>query len=1012
MADTIVRVVYQDVTYDLEIDNSVPLRLDVSAVEAGRIGSFFGVGSQTFNLPGTKANNRFFNHAYDIGNQNIPAFYNSIPGYIISDGETLVRGQFQLMEVITDEYGYVDYKCQISDDVVKFKDELASKYVKDADWSAYEHNVNSGSIIDSWNDSLFSGSIFYPLAEYGFDNPDNTTLPKFGFGPPGSTTGNYVNNPLTPIQPQMFLPAVKAKDVIDVLFDQVGYRATGSFIESEDFNKLYILPKGQDGLGIVAEPSATGTCRITKTVTQTVPFNSSNEVVTFQSVQSDPLGYYTTGDPSYYTAVDIGNYEFNSEFVLSNPCRVPFSGVTNLNVQAELMIGGVSGGVQSGTVLDSYEIDLTVSSPPFITINLGASYYSSTSTNEVWVRVTLTPNGGASATDTTIWGDGSTGIFSVTQAPVDYNNATVNMGLQFESQTRSLDIIQGLIEQFNLVLAPEYGVDNTIRVETFDQWMLQGRVVDWTQKYETAVRKGITHTVDETERELIYKHKDTADRFGKLTIENAPEDQYGTLRVLADNNISQGERTIGDYFGPMILASPFEYESYDQDNNFTYNLELSNRAVVPHLYKFENGNITSFQFTPRLGYKVDNTFAIGDGIYVGNLPQITGSYSTLANVSELPVVTGVTNDLNFNTSYGLFTAAGLNLQGGVSAYDRYWKTYIESLYWEDNRKVTLNVNFNPEEYKDIRLNDHIFIKDQQYRINKISGYNVTDDDTVKVELVRLYPAYFTPVQEPNCDFTVAGAYSSQSCNPDLTSYNVEECGTANAANFNYNGSLSAGQAINFGGTCYEVISTASFNAGYTQAYNVYTDCSTCQSTPSPSPSPVAPTPSLTDGWAFTAGTVTTAGVPFYGFHRGTLAGCPSLLGHGTGASPTTSQTALPGTDCYDTGFFLVQKGYGIDGIGSVSSLALTQFSTDSTAGTTFMAFVNTSGTGNPGNGTISGTIEGSDGSSGTWSCTYSTLSSYTDNNGSGTTVQPESGGSVTLNGLTLTNGVTYSIEVN
>jgi len=90
MASTIIRVIYEGVTYDLDIDGNIPLRLNVSALEVANVGEIFGVGSQTFTLPGNKTNNRFFNHAYDIGVNDVPGFYNSITGYIIYNGETVL----------------------------------------------------------------------------------------------------------------------------------------------------------------------------------------------------------------------------------------------------------------------------------------------------------------------------------------------------------------------------------------------------------------------------------------------------------------------------------------------------------------------------------------------------------------------------------------------------------------------------------------------------------------------------------------------------------------------------------------------------------------------------------------------------------------------------------------------------------------------------------------------------------------------------------------------------------
>ena len=108
------------------------------------------------------------------------------------------------------------------------------------------------------------------------------------------------------------------------------------------------------------------------------------------------------------------------------------------------------------------------------------------------------------------------------------------------------------------------------------------------------------------------------------------------------------------------------------------------------------------------------------------------------------------------------------------------------------------------------------------------------------------------------------------------------------------------------------------------------------------------------------------------------------------------------------------KGYGIQGIGNVSTLALAQFSLDTSAnsgaGKYSIGLINVSGVGTPGTGSLSGTITGSDGTSGTWSASYSDsgLTVYTDGNGD--IQQPESVGEITINGLTLINNVTYTIN--
>tara|TARA_R110000764_G_scaffold33923_2_gene75909 strand:- start:4171 stop:5211 length:1041 start_codon:yes stop_codon:yes gene_type:complete len=162
-------------------------------------------------------------------------------------------------------------------------------------------------------------------------------------------------------------------------------------------------------------------------------------------------------------------------------------------------------------------------------------------------------------------------------------------------------------------------------------------------------------------------------------------------------------------------------------------------------------------------------------------------------------------------------------------------------------------------------------------------------------------------------------------------------------------------------------------------------------------------------WKFKAGKSTIGGFDFIGFHQGTLFGCPTPNGNiGEGVSPTTTQIPLPGVDCYTDLLGLpTTKGYGIQGGNTANNLALTQFSTDVSTGTTSIGLINSNIIGNPGSSGINGNIIGDDGNSGIWSVNYSSIVAYTDGNGN--TQQPESGGTVNLIGLTLTENVTYTL---
>ena len=742
--DIILRVLYNGVTTDLVVDNQVPLRLDMSAVESQQLGKFFGVGSQTFNIPGGQEANIFFNHAYDIAVDDVPAMYNTIPCWVLLNGETVLTGALQLQEVITSEDGFVTYSVSVVDKTIQFEQALSSKLIRNADWSAYDHTLSFENITGSWDNNLLSGSIYYPLVDYGNQADKYETLssnPLFQLTPISGAafSGGYIGHISSPVKMHQWQPAIRLKDTLDVIFDQVGFTYTGSFTETADFNNLYILNKPNEGLGVGSGEDVLFKAQMlsNQTVDGIDSINQVNtEIISMSLEVFDDSGNY---DPlTYtYTTPELGDYVFNLSMNFTNPATELCDVTVKLNLYST--IGG-------GTVQASSSIDLTYQDDDFQTLNLTFGYGFSSGVELLAQTVLIYNGGGGSSNDMTILNT-STSFFSLTSGPVTYDGVTVDMSQQWQADTKSLDIIRGLLQQFNVVMIPDATDSSVIRIEQFDDWLRQGEIKDWTDKYNTAKRISINHTIDELSKEILLKNVDDNDRFSKLTQESLPNYQYGTLRLLADNNISQGTKKIGEFFAPVVLGGAINFDIIPGATQFdgNYPINLDTTFLIPHLYKFENSKQVAYSFKPRLGYKVQGQIPSGQSYYIesgSSQVQFTNTYHTIANVSSLPVVSGSSNDLHFNNTYSSFTNADLNLNEGVSSFENYWKTYLDSLYWEGSKKVTMDLYFEPYEYQDIKLNDRILIKNQAYRINKISGFNISERDVVTVELIKLYPKYW------------------------------------------------------------------------------------------------------------------------------------------------------------------------------------------------------------------------------------------------------------------------------
>ena len=840
ISDIILRVQYNGSTYDLNVDKQVPLRIDMSAVEVGRVGEFFGVGSQTFALAGTKENNRFFNHAYDVAQDDVPAMYNTLPCSVLLNGETMIVGSVTLLSVVAGDDGWVTYNVQVADKVIQFEEGLASKLIKDANWSGYTHTLNSGSIVDSWEDNLLGGSVYYPMVDYGRDaesSKNYSTSPIFSIDATVPTDMSasiaYSGNPA---KMRQFLPAIKVKDTLDVIFQQAGFNYTGSFTETDDFNNLYILNKPGKGLGVQLSGSSIATFSANQGNPQAISTYGSDVLVEQNLETFDPSNSYSTSTMEY-TCPTTGEYSLtgrigvnlasigNSGDKVSVEFRIKLNsggGWTTLN-ETFIILGNSSG---------TYELTL-----PYNAV-LGAGQRIA-----LFVQFTkLTSFTGS------ILLNNASSLFTATQAPATYNNATVDMALQWEPKTKSIDVLKGILEQFNLVMTPKEGDRHTIEIETFDDWMRAGEIVDWTNRYDTAKRIKVEHTVSKLQKELFLKNKDDVDRFSKITIDSDPNEQYGTLRILADNTVSQGTKKIGNYFAPVVLGGAVDYiygpDPGGQVFEGSYDINLNTEFILPHLYKFENNKQESYTTKPRIGYKVSNSLNSGNSFYIGTSAasniEVTGSYATIANVSSLPVLPGFSNDLHYNNTYSTFTNVDFNLREGKNNFENYWKDYIDSIYWEGSKKVTLDLFFEPYEYQTIRLNSRILIKGQAYRINQIKGFNVTHRDVVTVELIKLYPAYWQVENPLPCEGDVPYQF------PNLE-LRTDDCTTlgptpiiARTLEF-YNVGDYVYTIEDGSETCYRVVgtSTSAHTRTIDDGVSPLADCLTCNNLPTPTPLPTA-----------------------------------------------------------------------------------------------------------------------------------------------------------------------------
>jgi hypothetical protein len=722
--------------FDLEVIDDIALKLDISAIESQEIGELFGISSQTFTIPGTDNSNQFFNNAFDLGVTQAVAFGKTVPCQVLVDGQAIFTGKLYISEVISDDDNNIIYNCVVTNETIDFKtavDNLTLASLSGS-WNQYNHVYNWTNISQSWNNNLFTGSVFYPLVNYGSQVNDPSS-PTIGFSP--STTGPAIlagsmDNAATPLKVSQFKPAIQVKTILDGIFSSIGYKYTSSFVNTDYFKSIYYLdtPNEKEGASFVNQTQQLVTA--TPTISQSIVASGFLfGQINYGTEVTDTGGNYTPAS-STYTANASGSYSFSSNLTFTMVTgSAPFTSPTRqfiFQIQVNSLI--------TNTITVNLGTSTTgIVTMPATTINLNAGDFV-----QIYGRFAGRKNGEQFRIT-----PGVNSSWLKVNGIVNGIGGIINIGSVFDPGLMAKDFIKGLSEKFNLVIEPVRNERNLLRIEPFNDWIDQGTVVDWTEIVDRSVKYKVTSPLINQARNLYFSDANDEDVLNK-NYSSTYKKIYGEYKFTTALDLARGDKRIGEKFG----ATPTRF------------INNSSIVEVPWLCKEETTKALSpFDFKGRLLHKTpvvnvpaneakgNNGLATGyyyvrDGLttrainyYSTALPTYyAGVVNSLGMGLVLPAPS---SSLHFDSStYRQFKTTPFT-KYIPGAYDNYWSFYVNEIYDIDARLLTCNIVLKPTEIPNIQLNDKIFIDGHYYRINKIKGANLVNTDSVEVELLKSAP---------------------------------------------------------------------------------------------------------------------------------------------------------------------------------------------------------------------------------------------------------------------------------
>ena len=617
---------------------------DEDYVISNNVTGLFDIGTlpsdftRQITLPGTKVNNAFFEHCYDISivNPFIFATNQKVPALFEFDSVYLSSGYLQLNKVNVIANKFIDsYEVTIYGTLSSFGRDVNRLYLNDLNnLAVYNHTSSVANISASWGGNLFGGDIVYPIADYG-------TGLRFTSG----NDYNGLNNNQGGLCVQDFKPAIRVKKVLDAIFEFTGYTYSSSFMNEAWWDDVYMIcnyglkyPVYANinletyGIGkFGAVPSGSG--------------NPGNTDLNLPDATITTLPWYNILENPSGLINQNGTYDTEIKTKLRGVLNLKFeisNSVNNLptNWQFHYWTGSEQGtsynvliGINSyfeqlqlsrqGSIQQTFEVSEAITTAdldPNKTYYFGIRPYKYNVANAP--TITLDPNNdNKSYFQIKKVAQGGDGLVMDIPSNMPYGTAGIKL----------VDFITGLQKKFNLIIQTDNTKQNHFIIEPFNTWYKSGEVKDFN-KYIN---------LDET------------------------------IEVVPANNLAVNKLNFGDALDQDYISQQF-YKGANREFGKIYYTDTTN------FYSQGELNVkTTFGVAPLV--KIAGTGASGSfgggstsygTVYLG--PGYSNDYAACYNTTYYPQ-TVYSLQQNIGNGSLLFTDPGLS--SPFNGYNEYYKYF-------------------------------------------------------------------------------------------------------------------------------------------------------------------------------------------------------------------------------------------------------------------------------------------------------------------------------------------------
>jgi len=276
------------------------------------------------------------------------------------------------------------------------------------------------------------------------------------------------------------------------------------------------------------------------------------------------------------------------------------------------------------------------------------------------------------------------------------------------------DFLASIIKMFNLYVYEDKENEKKLNIVPYVDFM-SATDVDWTYKVARDKSWQIVPMGNLNARIFEYKYKEDSDYYNE-NYKKKFNQSYGDRLFDTGFQFSNDKQTTEIIFASSPLV---KYSSSD-------------KFVVP-IYKKSNELAAEDRMDSNIRILFSKKLACDSWDIKHSGGNHAKSFYGYAGHLDDPILP--TQDLNFGAPSEIYFTAGT--YPSQNLFNRFWSSYIAEIADKDSKLLTCYVYLKPLDVAQLDFSKAVFIDGIRFRLNKVMDYDVTNNELVKVELLKI-----------------------------------------------------------------------------------------------------------------------------------------------------------------------------------------------------------------------------------------------------------------------------------